>query len=475
MGLEIKQSLRLSQQLVMTPQLQQAIKLLQLSRLELQELIAAEMIENPVLEEAPEDTSTPEAALPETPEPVVDKMEGQDDFNWEAYVAEYNAQSHTATSGKEALDELPTVDQVLTRTTSLEEHLHWQMSMLRLTDQERAFGELIIGNLNDDGYLTTEVEACALEVGLDLEDAGALHKMIREFDPVGVASRNLQECLLTQAELLQPRNPLVERILQECFTELEKKQNQGMVKKLHSTLQEVQAALHLLTHLEPRPGRSFQRPDTHYILPDITVTKIGDKWTILMNDDGIPRLRISSYYRNLLKADASKDQPAVTKDYVQDKLRGALWLIRSIHNRQKTIYKVTETILQRQRDFFEKGVQHLKPMVLRDIASDIGMHESTISRVTTNKFVYTPYGIFELKYFFNSSIQATDGGDSLAGEAVKDRIRQLIAKEDPKTPLSDQQIVLLLEKENITIARRTVAKYREALGILTSVRRKKFV
>ena len=231
---------------------------------------------------------------------------------------------------------------------------------------------------------------------------------------------------------------------------------------------------------EPKPGRSFGSGDTHYITPDIYVYKVADEFVISLNEDGLPKLRISPYYKAVLQSakvpttsTTTKDQNKVTKEYVQEKLRSAVWLIRSIHNRQKTIYKVTEAIVRRQREFFEKGVQMLKPMILKDVANDIGMHESTISRVTTNKFVHTPVGIFELKYFFNSSINSADGSDSLASEAVKEKIRHLVAKEDGKNPLSDQKIVEILQKDNIDIARRTVAKYRDMLGILSSSKRKK--
>lgn len=495
MALEIKQSLRLSQQLVMTPQLQQAIKLLQLTRMELQEVVTQEMMENPILEEI---TDTPEgeagatsaeANLDNNPEAEQQRDEDslikstpqeeqlvapKDDFNWESYVEEFNSNSSSAPSMREISEELPGFENVLTKTTTLEEHLAWQLSMIALEPIEKKLGELIIGNLSDDGYLNANLEDLARETQLEFEDAEEVLKIVQNFDPLGVASRNLQECLAVQAKLMEPRHPLVEQIIAGHLPDLERKNYNAIAKALGTPLEKVVDATRLILELEPKPGRSFVTSDTQYITPDIYVYKVGDEFMIVLNEDGMPKLRISPYYKNIL-ASAQKEQNKVTKEYVQEKLRSAVWLIRSIHNRQKTIYKVTEAIVKRQRDFFEKGVQCLKPLILKDVANDIGMHESTISRVTTNKFVHTPVGIFELKYFFNSSINAADGSDSLASEAVKEKIRQMIQKEDQKIPLSDQKIVELLRDDNIEIARRTVAKYRDMLGILSSGKRKKVI
>jgi len=503
MALEIKQTLRLSQQLVMTPQLQMAIKLLQLNRMELQEVVTQELTENPILEEIAENSDgekteiqtpddgvggpelagdpnlDPEAAQmrDETalikPKPEEEQlMSGKDDFNWDSYIEEYNSNSSSAPSMREINEELPSFENVLTKTTTLESHLAWQLSMVRLEDNEKKLGDLLIGNLSDDGYLNANLEELAKEAGMELEDAEEILKIVQNFDPVGVASRSLQECLLIQARFMVPRQPLVEQILEKHMAELERKNYPAMAKALGVPTDKIIEATKVILEFEPKPGRSFHAGDTQYITPDIYVYKVGDEFVIMLNEDGLPKLRISPYYKNIL-ATAKKDQNKTTKDYVQDKLRSAIWLIRSIHNRQKTIYRVTETIVKRQRDFFEKGVQALKPMILKDVANDIGMHESTISRVTTNKYVHTPVGIFELKYFFNSSIHAADGSDSVASEAVKEKIRHMIQKEDPKSPLSDQRIVELLRAENIEIARRTVAKYRDVLGLLSSGKRKK--
>ncbi len=495
MVLEIKQSLKMTQQLIMTPQLQQAIKLLQLNRMELQEIVTQEMIENPILEEI---TETLESDNPPTlttenlfdpeaeqkrdedsfltakgqEEPLVS---GKDEFNWESYIEEFHSTPNIHnTSMKEFSEETTSFENILTKTTSLEDHLAWQLSMIELTDAEKKLGELVIGNLSDEGYLNTSLEDLAKESGLELEDAEEILKMIHNFDPLGIGSRNLRECLLVQAHFLEPRQPLVEHIIENHLSELERK-NYPLIAKIMSTpIEKICAATRVILEFEPKPGRSFRATDTQYIIPDIYIYKSTDGFMILLNEDGMPKLRISNYYKSIL-AKAKSSQNKVTKEYVQEKLRSAIWLIRSIHNRQRTIYKVTEAILKRQKSFFEKGVQSLKPMVLRDVAQDIGMHESTISRVTTNKFVHTPAGIFELKYFFNSSIQTADGSQAFASESVKEKIRSLIQKEDPKHPLSDQKLVQLLRASNIDIARRTIAKYRDILGILPSSKRKKLL
>jgi len=500
MAFKIEQRIGLGQQLVMTPQLQQAIKLLQLNRMELAEVINQELMENPILEElaeTPEGDNTPAPETPEQQDPESEQrrdedaflkpaaqedqiVAGKDDFNWESYVEEYNSNSSSAPSMREINEDLPSFENALTKTTSLEEHLGWQLSMTQLAPEERKLGELVIGNLSDDGYLTASLEDLAREAKIETEDAEEVLKIIHNFDPVGVGSRNLQECLTIQARFMTPRQPLVEKIIELHLGDLERRNYQGIAKSLAVHFDRVVEATRLIMELEPKPGRSFMTNDTHYITPDIYVYKLQDEFVIVLNEDGMPKLRISPYYKNILASAGKQAGGAApdangktTKDYVQDKLRSAVWLIRSIHNRQKTIYKVTDAIVKRQRDFFEKGVQHLKPMILKDVANDIGMHESTISRVTTNKYVHTPVGIFELKYFFNSSISAADGTDALASEAVKEKIKQMVQKEDGKNPLSDQRIVELLRNENIDIARRTVAKYRDMLGILSSGKRKK--
>ncbi len=335
---------------------------------------------------------------------------------------------------------------------------------------------LIIGNLAEDGYFKIDgfegdpLIRVAQEANVSIACAERVLKVIQHFDPVGIAARDLQECLLIQARLLGVEEGFVGAIIKRHLKLLEAKNLPAIAREMHVPLEEVVAAMKLIAGFEPKPGRSFAGDEPQYITPDVYVYKVGDKYMTVLNDDGLSKLRISATYRNALKAGAANGK---AKDFIQDKLRSAVWLIRSIHQRQRTIYKVTESIVKFQRDFFDKGIAHLKPLILRDVAEDIGMHESTVSRVTTNKYVHTPQGIYELKFFFNSSIAKT-GGDEIASEAVKNHIKQIVAAEDSKTPYSDQRIVELLKGQGIEIARRTVAKYREVLGILPSSKRKSY-
>ena len=502
MAFEIKQSLKLGQSLVMTPQLQQAIKLLQLNRLEMQELINQELVENPVLEEVAEldayeaeaesgesnnlenmesreaeGATSEEMLAPQGEEKIVD---GKNEVDWEEYMENF-ASGPSLPSTREIPDELPNYENMVAAGTDLVSHLEWQVSMSDMTDDERNLAKLIIGNLSEDGFFTASLEDIARELDFNLEDAEEVLKMIQRFDPVGVAARDVRECLLVQARLLFDADSLVVKLIRDHLEDLEKRNLAVITKATGAPEEDIkEAARQIKEEFDPKPGRSFGGgSDTHYIVPDVYVYKVGDDFAIQLNEDGLPKLRVSAYYKKILiqaKAEAKahgKGDPKLTKDYLQDKLRAAVWLIKSIHNRQKTIFRVMESIVKYQRDFFDKGVHFLKPMVLREVANDIGVHESTISRVTTNKYVHTPVGTFELKYFFNSGISSGDGTGDVASESVKEKIRLLISKEDVKRPLSDQKLVELLQEDGIEIARRTVAKYREGLNILSSARRKK--
>ncbi len=500
MSLELKQHLKMTQQLVMTPQLQQAIKLLQLSRLELVDLIRTEMTENPLLEESAEaEDERPaagespaeermEAAAPAAKEPEkAEEVKGEDGANeidWDQYLDHYQLQGHTAPSNRGMVDEdLPGVEATLTKKGDLVDHLTWQLRLSHLTPEEDEVALLIIGNLDPDGYFRMPpVEGepedgaardplvrVAFEAGVGLEFAERVLRKVQQFDPVGVAARDLRECLLIQARHHNADTPEIVAIIERHLRQLESKNYSAVARDLRVPLEEVVKAVKVISSFEPKPGRSHTGDEPQYITPDVYVYKVGDRYVTVLNDDGLSKLRISATYRAALKS--GKAGPA--KEYIQEKLRSAVWLIRSIHQRQRTIYKVTESIVKFQRDFLDKGIASLKPLILRDVAEDIGMHESTVSRVTTNKYVHTPQGIYELKFFFNSAIART-GGDEIASEAVKSHIRQMVAGEDTRQPYSDQKIVELLRAQGIEIARRTVAKYREVLGILPSSKRKKF-
>lgn len=485
MAIEIKQQLRLSQQLVMTPQLQQAIKLLQLSRLELADLVQQEMQENPVLEEslessddlprevvadsdeAPTPSSDENADVPENREAT--NAEKIADIDWQSYAEAYPQTGFQNESRED--DERRSLEGTLTRRETLAEHLTWQLQLSDLDASERAGAEWIIGNLDEDGYLRAELDEIARRSGVSLEIVEKALAKLQLFDPPGVAARDLRECLLLQIDALRIDEPLVRTLVDNHLDALQKRDFRGIARTLGVTIEEVAVASRVVGRLEPRPGRPFGGEEAVYIIPDIYVYKIGDDLHVVLNEDGLPKLRINQLYRDVLARGAegvAKD----TRDYVQDKVRSALWLIKSIHQRQRTIYKVMTSIIKNQREFFERGVQYLKPLNLRDVAEDIGMHESTVSRVTTNKYAHTPQGIFELKFFFNSSINRVDG-DAIASESVKEKIRRIIQAEDPRRPLSDQRIAEMLRTANIDIARRTVTKYREAMNILSSTKRRR--
>ncbi|MSP16626.1 MAG: RNA polymerase sigma-54 factor [Myxococcales bacterium] len=493
MAMEIKQHLKLSQQLVMTPQLQQAIKLLQLSRMELVEMVREEMMENPVLEDSVEsgqelsrerdevgaeaDQDAKMMAAGETELAATDtsrleknaevKTEGQavGEIDWDNYLENY-ASAPPMPGSRPTGDDLPSLEATLTRRQSLFDHLSWQLKLAPFSPEEQAVGLLILGNLDPAGYLKDPpLDEIAAEAEQPLEVAERVLARIQRFDPVGVGARTLTECLLIQARHYGDDDDIVVAIIERHLGNLEKKNYTAIARDLAQPLEEIYEAAKVIMEFDPRPGRLYSTDEPQYITPDVYIHKVGDKFFVVPNDDGLPKLKISSFYRTAL---AGSPQ---AREYIQDKLRSAQWLIRSIQQRQRTIVRVTESIIKFQHEYFDKGIAYLKPLILRDVADDISMHESTISRVTTNKYVHTPQGLLELKFFFNSGISRTDG-DDVASAAVKTKIKTIIAGENGKTPLSDQRIVELLLDQHIDIARRTVAKYREQLGILSSSKRR---
>jgi len=528
MAIELKQQLRISQQLVMTPQLQQAIKLLQLNQLELVNLVQQELQENPVLEESDVDEETqaerddatpddfdgegpsdpnadgaeassdnadsdepreidPSADVLTAPESPTDEASGAGEANgedaapsdadkiadieWESYL-ESHPQTGLEGGGAVGDDDRPSLEATYARRQSLAEHLEWQLQVTDLTADEIEIASWILGNLDERGFLRSTVEEISRQANASEEAVEKVLGTIQSLDPTGVAARDLRECLLIQIDTLKVGNELVRRLVDEHIELLQKRDFRSLARLTGAEIEEVSEAAKVIGGLEPRPGRGFGGEESVYITPDIYVYKVGDEFHVLLNEDGLPKLKINSLYRDVLTGGVPKGLEKDTKNYVHDKVRSAMWLIKSIHQRQRTIYKVMQSIIQYQRDFFEHGVAHLKPLNLRDVADDIEMHESTVSRVTTNKYVHTPQGIFELKYFFNSSIGRFDGGEAMASESVKERIRKIIGSEDPVRPMSDQRIAEMLKAANIDIARRTVTKYREAMNILSSTKRR---
>lgn len=491
MALETKLYQRLSQQLVMTPQLRQAIKILQVSRQELEELVAQELQENPTLEEEIEEISPaterqqlaedgeaplsndpdwPSAANREATEEVgtADKLS---DIDWREYLQNYSNEWHAAAAEtpveEDDEERRPTLENVGRRTVSLIDHLIWQLRMDGLSQDDEAIALELLSNLDDDGYLAVSIEEVAFQTRQDYDSVERMLRRIQELEPPGVGARNLRECLLLQIRALGKQDSVAYRIVRDHLELLESRRYDRIAKELCVSAEEVVNATRFISTLEPKPGRNFGEDEVRYVTPDVFVHKVGDELVVTLNDEGLPRLRVSSYYRRVLHENGVED----AKRYIQEKLRSAAWLIKSIHQRQRTLYLVTQSIVRFQREFFEHGISHLKPLVLKDVAMDVGMHESTVSRATANKYVHTPQGTFELKFFFTSSLQTADG-DEVSSESVKERIREIIAQEDPRNPLSDQQIAKLLSQENVAIARRTVAKYREMMGVLPSSKRR---
>jgi RNA polymerase sigma-54 factor len=483
MALELKQTLKLVQQLVITPQLQQAIRLLQLTRLELVDLISQEMKENPLLEEEEEEgKESAEAGEPvseqDQGEPSADaehtievkgEGEGAEEFDWENYLENYNLTPFQRQSREDG-EERPSFENFLTKRTTLSDHLNWQLQLSHSTEEEQKVGILIIGNLDEDGYLKISLEDIGSEANLSPEVVEGTLRKIQQFDPVGVAARDLKECLLIQLEQMAVRDSLAEKIVSEHLSLLKNRNYLTIAKRLEVSLERVNRAACLISKLDPKPGKAFGGEVTQEIIPDVYVYKVEGEYLVYLNDEGVPRIKVSSLYRSIL----SDNRFALEGDrkYIQEKLRSALWLIRSIHQRQGTIYKVAKSIVKFQKDFLDNGIQFLKPLVLRDVAEDIQMHESTISRVTHNKYMHTPQGIYELKFFFNSGIASTQG-EALASKSVKNLVREIITKEDPRKPYSDEKLVQILKGMNIHIARRTVSKYRETMKILSSNERRR--
>lgn len=478
MAMEMRQQLKMSQQLVMTPQLQQAIKLLQLTRMELQDLVLQELEENPLLEETTELEEIHEPDTLEVAEQEHEPEQDNTDFHevetgeetlrdWDSYLDGYNYSSGEQQYGGD--DERPSFENLLTRKGTLIDHLLWQLHMGQYSEMDVRVGEVIIGNVDDSGYLRASLQEIAVASSATEEDVQDVLECIQEFDPPGVAARDLRECLLIQAWNLGMKGSVVEGILQNHLGDLEKRNYKQIVRSLKIDINQVLAASRIISELDPRPGSSFSTDDTHYISPDIFVHKVGEDYVVMLNEEGLPSLKVSTQYADV-RGSGTIDSQA--EHYISDKMRSALWLIKSIQQRQRTIYKVAKSIIRFQREYFDHGIEYLRPLVLRDIAEDIGMHESTISRVTTNKYMQTPQGLFELKYFFNSGL-STSEGDFVASESVKIRIKEIIEKENPKKPLSDQKIADLLTSQAVNIARRTVTKYREMLNFGSSSERKR--
>ena len=498
MAIDLRQNVKLSQSLMITPQLQQAIKLLQLSRMELEQYISEQLNENPVLEEgvreSDEEVIQAEKERETTGEEVfeghlqseldmaasstnnsensekIQEPQQSDDWQDVARMQDMSSSPSTKSRGKNDSESM-NFENMMTRADTLIEYLKNQLHEIDFDEQELAIAEQIIGNINEKGYFDYTLEDIASHFQIEIDEVEDVFDTIQRLDPPGVCARDLKECLLNQLRNLGLKNGVVEVIIQDHMKLLEVQDYHAISKALNISIEKVIDNIDIISVLEPNPGRQFDNNEAQVIIPDVYVFKSGNEWTISLNEEGLPKLQISQDYDHLLKT-TQKKKNTDGKNFLQVQHKSASWLIKSIQQRQRTIYKVSQSIVEKQQDFLEKGINSLKPMILRDVADSIGVHESTVSRVTTNKYMHTPRGIFELKYFFSSSLLRADG-ESIASESVKKMIKDIVSSEDPKKPYSDQKIVDLLSESGVRLARRTVAKYREQLQILPSSKRKK--
>lgn len=473
MALESRLDLRLAQKLILTPQLQQAIKLLQMPQLELAQTLNNELIENPFLEEEFEEPEMEEHTVEDaTPSVAVDDaempLEGLMNFSVDEYFEERSSDGRDLGYFTPDIEEQPSYELFYSKKPDLYDHLLWQLRLSTADDEIRRVAEAVIGNIDEDGYLRATDDELASVTGVDIDTVRSAIALVQGFDPPGVGARDLKECLLLQLKALNLSGTLVEKIIINNMEDLQKKKYSSIAKQYNSPMDDIITAVKIIEGLDPRPATSFSNIETNYIVPDVFISKTEEGYQIILNEDGMPRLRLNSSYRKLLlrKESLTKEE----REFLKEKLRLATELIKSLDQRNRTIYKVSESILKFQREFFDMGVQSLKPLNLRDVASDINMHESTVSRVTSNKFLACNHGVFSFRFFFSSAIQSETG--EVSSTSVKDIIKKIVSEEDPQKPLSDQMIADRLKNQNITIARRTVAKYREELKIPPQNQRK---
>ncbi|EFH1540230.1 TPA: RNA polymerase factor sigma-54 [Escherichia coli] len=471
--------LRLSQQLAMTPQLQQAIRLLQLSTLELQQELQQALESNPLLEQIDthEEIDTRETQDSETLD-TADALEQKEmpeelplDASWDTI---YTAGTPSGTSGDYIDDELPVYQGETTQT--LQDYLMWQVELTPFSDTDRAIATSIVDAVDETGYLTVPLEDILESIGdeeIDIDEVEAVLKRIQRFDPVGVAAKDLRDCLLIQLSQFDKTTPWLEEarlIISDHLDLLANHDFRTLMRVTRLKEDVLKEAVNLIQSLDPRPGQSIQTGESEYVIPDVLVRKHNGHWTVELNSDSIPRLQINQHYASMCN-NARNDGDS---QFIRSNLQDAKWLIKSLESRNDTLLRVSRCIVEQQQAFFEQGEEYMKPMVLADIAQAVEMHESTISRVTTQKYLHSPRGIFELKYFFSSHVN-TEGGGEASSTAIRALVKKLIAAENPAKPLSDSKLTSLLSEQGIMVARRTVAKYRESLSIPPSNQRKQLV
>jgi RNA polymerase sigma-54 factor len=474
------------QKLILAPALQQAIKLLPLTNLELIEIIDEELSQNPVLEieeetaekkiEGSDEESGEKEGADKSKEikgemddeVISDPQTREEDQEIEAYFQQYFDEGFRSLSYEKK--ESIALENIVSKTQSLWDHLDWQANLTFFETKEKEIAQYIIGNINEDGYLTTSIEEIARAMDTTEEIVNQVREKIRRFDPVGVGSLSVQEALLVQMEYFEIKDEITQKIVSQHIHLLEKSNFTQVAKEMGISLEEVKPHIDVIKNLDPTPGRKYSQEKTFYVVPDIIVTKEGDELRISLNDEGLPRLRVNTFYKKLL-TQATKENPEAYK-YLKDKMKKAFWFLRSLDQRDRTIFKVARYIVDKQKEFIEKGMDYIKPLTLIELAQEIGVHESTVGRVVANKFIMTPRGVFSLKYFFHKSLYG-DYGEEISSLRVKERIKKLVENEDRKNPLSDIEIEDILARENFRIARRTVAKYRKQLKIPPSHLRKR--
>jgi RNA polymerase sigma-54 factor len=497
-GLHLSQKMALSQ--VLAPQLQQSLALLQAPTLELKALVSQELEQNPTLEEIGtmetdqdekgtrnEDGDSPEQIDPAEPpadtqfDPATEKpsTDPVDDFQaefekltqmdqeWRDHFAQTNVPSRHSQEDEERRQFM---FDSLVASTSLQENLLDQVRMSELTEEQRSVAEMIIGNIDDNGRLQSSVDELAFSTNIPAEKITGVLKVIQSFDPPGVAARDLRECLMLQLERQDKKETIEYKILDEYFEALSKRRFPEISRGLGIDVEDVQEAAARIANLEPKPGRAYLPDNQQYVMPEVFVTKLGDEWQVTTNNDQVPHLRISNSYKDLMSQ--AESSPEV-REWIREKIRAGKFLIKSLHQRQTTILNIAREIVKRQSEFMEKGPAFLKPMTMVQVAEVVGVHETTVSRAVSGKYMQTPQGLFEMKYFFTSGIK-TASGEGMSNTSVKGMIDEMVKKEDPAKPLSDEEIVKLLTEKGIQIARRTIAKYRSELNILPSHLRKKY-
>jgi RNA polymerase sigma-54 factor len=479
MSIQQKLHLKLGQKLVMTPSLQQAIKLLPLARLELQTYLAQEMQVNPVLEEAvtqqEDEEYDAESEMKEAEEQAAEKEEKgkengvNDTFDYEAFFRDYFDLSYTPFTSPE-ITEYPSFENTLVNPTSLTGHLEWQLGLSSPPEPINGIAREIIGNLDENGYLKVPLEEISQANGYEMKDVEKALDIVQHLDPIGIGARDLKECLMIQVRHYGYTGTPVETIINEHLDLLRNHNYNELAKKLKCSMDDVELWVDHVKHLDPMPGLKYSSSRPQYVTPDVYVVKVDGDYKIILDDDGIPKLRINPIYRRMMDESNSPE----TIEYIKDKIKSALWLIKSIDQRQKTIYKVAESIVRHQRSFLDYGIEFLKPLILKTVAEDIGMHESTVSRAVTNKYMHTPQGVFEMKFFFHSSLSNSRGVD-VSSLSIKERLKKIIEAENPGKPLSDSEITSIFQKEGLKISRRTIAKYREDMKIPPSHQRRSVV